>query len=219
MRLQIHSPAHDRFSEWQLDELFRFRNRYFNEIRGWNLPLDHGREIDRFDCDPAIHVAAVEEDGTLVGCFRLLPTERPHLLDTHFPALMGEHPVLRGPDVWEISRLAVIPRMKRRVFRAETMRITAHLLKTLFEVCDDLEIGALTCVTDTQFERLLHIGGFECRRFGDALQIGVESCVAGSLTVNWHNRNAAERMTVLWERRRPVVPGRMMTGERPAIAG
>ena len=160
----------------------------------------------------------------MVGCFRLLPTETPHLLDSYFPQLMGETPVLRDPAIWEISRLAVLP---KAASGAETMRITARLLKSLFEMCDDLDIAQLTCVTDTQFERLLRLGGFACHRFGNIHRVGVEDCVAGYLTVNQHNHDAAETMVARWDRQRPVLPVPVRTPAHaqplwtahPALAG
>ena len=140
MRILVNRPTDgEGFGDGLLDAMFRLRARYFNGMRGWNLPLESGCEIDRFDGTGTLYAAALEDDGTMVGCFRLLPTDRPHLLDSCFPDLMAAasgRSLMHGPGLWEISRLAVIPTEPDSPFRTETVRITAALLDGLFAICE-----------------------------------------------------------------------------------
>lgn len=215
MRILVNRPTGGkRFGDGLLNAMFRLRARYFNDLRGWNLPLESGFEIDRFDAAGTLYAAALEDDGTLVGCFRLLPTERPHLLDSCFPELLSGHapgqatgtPAMRGPGLWEISRLAVIPSEPDTSFRTETVRITAALLGCLFAICAEAGIRRVTCVTDVQFERLLHVLGLECHRTAGPLRIGVETCVAGYLDTHAENHAAARRAAARWARQAIDLP-------------
>lgn len=209
MRILVNRPTGgERFGDGLLDAMFRLRARYFNDLRGWNLPLEGGCEIDRFDGAGTLYAAALEEDGTLTGCFRLLPTERPHLLDSCFPELLAANAdtAMRGPCLWEISRLAVIPTEPDTPFRTETVRITAALLGCLFAICTELRISRVTGVTDVQFERLLHVLGFDCHRTAGPVRIGAEACVAGYLDTNAENHAAARRAAEKWARRAVEAP-------------
>lgn len=210
MRILVNQPTGgERFGDGLLDAMFRLRARYFNGMRGWNLPLESGCEIDRFDGAGTLYAAALEDDGTLVGCFRLLPTERPHLLDSCFPDLMAAasgRTLMRGPGLWEISRLAVIPTEPDSPFRTETVRITAALLDCLFALCAEGNIRRVTCVTDLQFERLLQVLGFDCHRTAGPVRIGVEDCVAGYLDTHAENHAAARRAAARWARPAVALP-------------
>lgn len=87
----------------QLDEMFRLRFRYFVEGRGWDLPVENGRERDQFDRDDTVYLAKFAPAGDMMGSFRMLPTERAHLMSEVLPPELGiEWP--RGQNVWEISR-------------------------------------------------------------------------------------------------------------------
>lgn len=225
MRILVNRPTGgEAFGDGLLDAMFRLRARYFNGLRGWNLPLESGCEIDRFDGAGTLYAAALEDDGTLVGCFRLLPTERPHLLDSCFPELMAAasgRTVMRGPGLWEISRLAVIPAEPDSPFRTETVRITAALLDCLFALCAEGGIRRVTCVTDLQFERFLQVLGFDCHRTAGPVRIGVEDCVAGYLDTHAENRAAARRTARRWARPAtalPAGPPADLPGRVPASA-
>jgi acyl homoserine lactone synthase len=212
VRILVNRPTDgEGFGDGLLDAMFRLRARYFNGMRGWNLPLESGCEIDRFDGAGTLYAAALEEDGTMVGCFRLLPTDRPHLLDSCFPDLMtaaSGRTLMHGPGLWEISRLAVIPTEPDTPFRTETVRITAALLDGLFAICAQDGIRRVTCVTDIQFERLLQVLGFDCHRTAGPVRIGVEDCVAGYLDTHAENHAAARRAAARWARPSLELPAR-----------
>lgn len=220
MRILVNRPTDgEGFGDGLLDAMFRLRARYFNGMRGWNLPLESGCEIDRFDGTGTLYAAALEEDGTMVGCFRLLPTDRPHLLDSCFPDLMAAasgRTLMHGPGLWEISRLAVIPTEPDSPFRTETVRITAALLDGLFAICAQDGIRRVTCVTDIQFERLLQVLGFDCHRTAGPVRIGVEDCVAGYLDTHAENHAAARRAAARWARPALELPAPVPPVPKPA---
>jgi N-acyl-L-homoserine lactone synthetase len=75
---------------------------------GWRLDTPQGVERDQFDRPDTVHVIARDEEHQIVGCARLLPTTGPYLLGKVFPQLMNGLPPPSTPDVWELSRFAVV---------------------------------------------------------------------------------------------------------------
>src|SRR4051812_19304844 len=84
--------------------MFAARKTIFIDLLKWDLPVLDGRyEIDQFDDEHARYLVLTDENHGHLGSARLLPTTRPHILDTLFPALCDDAPP-RGPGVWEITR-------------------------------------------------------------------------------------------------------------------
>jgi N-acyl-L-homoserine lactone synthetase len=92
-----------------LMEMHRDRKAVFVDQLGWSLPaVGSWLEVDQFDDDFAIYLLAREKERHQ-GSVRLLPSTRPHMLDTLFSGLCPDG-VPTGDDVWEISRLVTNPR-------------------------------------------------------------------------------------------------------------
>ena len=92
-----------------LMEMHRDRKAVFVDQLGWSLPaMGSWLEIDQFDNDYAVYLLAREAERHQ-GSVRLLPTTRPHMLDSLFSHLCPDG-VPTGEDVWEISRLVTNPR-------------------------------------------------------------------------------------------------------------
>jgi acyl-homoserine lactone synthase len=101
--------------EWRdsasLIAMFEDRKRLFVDLMDWDVPVIEGRfEMDGFDDGHCVYLIAGDVDGAHLGSMRLLPTERPHLLDMLFRDLV-EGAVPRGRDVWEITRLCLPTRL------------------------------------------------------------------------------------------------------------
>jgi N-acyl-L-homoserine lactone synthetase len=92
-----------------LMEMHHDRKQVFVDRLGWRLPAKGSwLEVDQFDDDYAIYLLARSPEGRHRGSVRLLPSSRPHMLDTLFSHLCpGGVPV--GEDCWEISRLVTNP--------------------------------------------------------------------------------------------------------------
>lgn len=92
-----------------LERCYRMRHNLFVDHLGWNeLKREDEREIDEFDSPDAIHICC-QLDGKIVGYTRLLPTTKPHLLDSIYPQIMNDKPVPSGPDIYEWTRCTVLP--------------------------------------------------------------------------------------------------------------
>lgn len=92
-----------------LMEMHHDRKQVFVDRFGWRLPAKGSwLEVDQFDNDYAIYLLARSEEGRHQGSVRLLPSSRPHMLDTLFSHLCPDG-VPGGDDIWEISRLVTNP--------------------------------------------------------------------------------------------------------------
>ena len=75
---------------------------------GWKLETSQGMELDQFDRQDTVYVVALDRDGNVNGCARLLPTSRPYLLGDVFPQLLCNEELPCDDDVWELSRFAAV---------------------------------------------------------------------------------------------------------------
>ncbi len=92
-----------------LMEMHHDRKQVFVDRFGWRLPaMGSWLEVDQFDDEYAIYLLARCPAGRHRGSVRLLPSSRPHMLNSLFSHLCpGGVPV--GDDCWEISRLVTRP--------------------------------------------------------------------------------------------------------------
>lgn len=98
-------------------ESFRQRKSLFVDRLRWDLPVKGDQEVDEFDRLDSRYVMVIDaEDERLLGSARLLNTAGPHLLSEHFSYLC-ENGVPRGPDIWELSRLCIDPKVRNRQLR------------------------------------------------------------------------------------------------------
>lgn len=92
-----------------LMEMHHDRKQVFVDRFGWRLPAKGSwLEVDQFDDDYAIYLLARSPEGRHRGSVRLLPSSRPHMLNTLFNHLCPNG-VPDGDDCWEVSRLVTSP--------------------------------------------------------------------------------------------------------------
>ncbi|RYF43114.1 MAG: GNAT family N-acetyltransferase, partial [Cytophagaceae bacterium] len=100
--------------------MFAARKSIFVDLLGWNLPVRGERyEVDQFD-DTHARYLMIMCDGKHTASTRLLPTTKPHILESLFSHLCKE-PVPMGPGVLEITRFCVDrdqPSSRRRIARS-----------------------------------------------------------------------------------------------------
>ncbi|MBO9601851.1 MAG: autoinducer synthase [Novosphingobium sp.] len=89
-----------------LETMFADRKLLFVDLFGWDIPVVDGTyEIDQFDGSHAIYLV-VEDQGEHEASLRLLPTDRPHMLDTLFSHLCP-FGMPKGRSIWESTRLCL----------------------------------------------------------------------------------------------------------------
>nr|BAG07413.1 LuxI-like protein [Gluconacetobacter polyoxogenes] len=112
-----------------LAEQFKFRYRHFVANEQWEVPFYKGMEYDQFDTPAAVYLVWRDVAGVVRGMIRLLPTNRPYMLETLWPDMMPDPIVLPGPTVWEITRFGV----ERNLSLSLRKQISAELILACIE--------------------------------------------------------------------------------------
>lgn len=105
----------------------RLRYRVFVERRG--LPHQHhdDLEFDEFDTPAALYFVWRDHERAVRGLIRLLRTDRPYMLKSHWPQLV-RGPLPDSAGVWEMTRVCVdrsVPAATRRVILPELLSSVA----------------------------------------------------------------------------------------------
>jgi N-acyl-L-homoserine lactone synthetase len=162
----------------RLDGMFRLRHEVFKERLNWDVGSSAGRERDAFDDLDPVYIVC-EQDGEVLGSWRLLPTTGPNMLRDVFPELLHGAPAPCAPDVWEISRFAVSKRVTGNDSLGTIRVVTQLLLNQLFTFAARRNLSRIVAVCDVRFERILKRSGLLTNRFGPPMQVGVTRAVAG----------------------------------------
>jgi len=132
-------PQRDR-----LESFLRLRHRVFVEEQGWEaLRREDGREIDQFDLPTTLYGLWVgENEREVLGGFRLLPTDGPHMLNTLFKDLVGDK-LMRSAKIYEASRIVV-----DTALRGGARHVSKGMSIALADLCVALGMEGLSFVTD-----------------------------------------------------------------------
>lgn len=182
MIFTIESADQDKYPEL-FDEMFRMRAEVFSGRLGWDVKVENGREIDRFDAEDPLYLLSLDErSGKLRGAVRLLPTTGPNMLRDVFSVLMPGGTV-ESPLIWESSRFAVNPQIFEARDRAKANHmvngITVELLCGMVEVAQRAGIEHIVSVFDARMARIFR--SIDCRfeQLGTPVRIGKVMTYAG----------------------------------------
>ncbi|MGE5564297.1 MAG: acyl-homoserine-lactone synthase [Bacillota bacterium] len=145
-----------------LKAMFEDRKSIFVDLLRWDVPVVDGRfELDQFDNPDATYVIVGGDDGDHLGSARLLPTDRPHILDSLFGQLCAAPPPT-GEDVFEITRFCL-----SRRHNAAQRRVTRNRLVTAL-TCHALDRGirTYTGVAEIGWLQQILAFGWNCRPLG-----------------------------------------------------
>lgn len=160
------------------DAMHRDRKRVFVDLLRWDVPVIEGCfEADQFDGESAVYLVSADADGAHRGSIRLLPTEGDHLLAAIFPQLC-EGPVPCGPDIFEISRGCLSPRLPA----PERLAVRNELTTAAVNYALGKGITAFTCVADSGWFKQVMALGWEYQRLGRLMKI--EGVQTGALKIN-----------------------------------
>jgi acyl homoserine lactone synthase len=142
-------------------QILKLRNETFSERLGWKVKSVDGQERDEFDeLSTTIHLAEFEQDKC-VSCCRLMPTTRPNMVSDVFDFLLGDTPVPRRLDIWEISRFAVA---RDQVSSSVISNRTSALLCGLLEFGLIAGLRTFVAVIDVRMERIIRMAGWPLKR-------------------------------------------------------
>lgn len=157
--------------------MFAARKRVFVDLLRWEVPVVGGRyEVDQFDDGHAEYLIVSDPHGRHLASARLLPTTRPHILDSLFPELCAG-PVPRGPAIREITRFCLDPAAGARGRRAArdvlVSALVAHALAN--------GISGYTGVAELAWLQQILAFGWRCRPLGLPRALG--SGMLGALMI------------------------------------
>lgn len=166
-------------------EMHRLRCRVFKGRLDWEVGSDNGLEWDRFDMLDPIYILAQDENGRVVGTWRMLPTTGPYMLRDVFPQLLDGLPAPCSPRILEGSRFAVDCEYDgSKAGLAALGRTTGEIFCAVVELSMALGAEEVVTVYDARIARLLPRLGIVPTWRGTPRQIGNTLAMAGRFDVN-----------------------------------
>ncbi|MBT9268252.1 GNAT family N-acetyltransferase [Pseudomonas sp. MG-9] len=163
-----------------------FRYKIFVEKMAWPLQCEPGLEYDEFDRDDTHYVIAQDGNGHVCGCARLLSTMNDYLLEQIFPELMGDIPLPKSPDIWELSRFAFESENSSSGHWLDTCR----LMKQIVALANRNNVKRLIAFSALGNERLLRRMGVDVHRVSSAQLIDGKPVLAFWVEINDKTINA-----------------------------
>lgn len=148
--------------------MFAARKRVFVDLLKWDVPVIAEKyEIDQFDDAHASYIILTDTGGDHLGSARLLPTVRPHLLDSLFRNLCADAPP-KAPDTFEITRFC----LDRRLKAAERRTVRDTLVTALVDHALAHGIRAYTAIAEMGWFQQILAFGWRCVPLGLPQVIG-----------------------------------------------
>lgn len=149
-------------SDAVLRSMFAARKSVFVDLLKWDVPVLDGRyEIDQFDDVHATYLILAEADGTHLGSARLLPTTRPHILDSLYAELCEEAPP-QSPEIFEITRFC----LDRRLSARERRQVRDTLVTALADHALACGITAYSAIAEMGWFQQILAFGWRCMPLG-----------------------------------------------------
>lgn len=160
--LHVLQSAPPSASDAALRAMFAARKSVFVDLLKWDIPVLDGRyEVDQFDDLNATYLILAEPDGAHLGSARLLPTMRPHILDSLYPDLCEDAPP-RAPYIFEITRFC----LDRRLHAAERRAVRDTLVTALVDHALDHGITSYSAIAEMGWFQQILAFGWRCRPLG-----------------------------------------------------
>ena len=145
-----------------LRAMFAARKHVFVDLLKWDVPVIAGTyEVDQFDNAHATYIVLADARGRHLGSARLLPTIRPHILDSLYPQLCEDGPP-RGPNLFEITRFC----LDRRLTARERREVRNALVAGLVEHALQTGIQGYSAVADIGWFQQILAFGWRCLPLG-----------------------------------------------------
>jgi len=150
------------------EQMGHYRREVFINQLGWELNSVNGMELDEFDGSEAVYVCSQDDEGNVNGVARLLPTTGPYLMEKVFPQLWAGNKLPRDPQIWELSRFAMVdPAKSAGILVHQASAIAASiLLRKIIQAAKSNGADSLITVSPVGIERLLRVKGFGVKRAG-----------------------------------------------------
>jgi acyl homoserine lactone synthase len=205
--------------EAELKQSYRFRHRVFAETLQWVPASADREEVDLYDLWGET-VGVLQDDGTLLGMARLLPSSGKFMLEHDFGALLPPgYRIRKAPDTAEITRLAVDPDIRDA---KRSTRIMLAVLKGIYQWAVENDIRYYYLEVEHRFLRALRMLGFPCEPIGPVVQLppaGASAVAALYDMVTFDEQNLRKRPDFLqWISTVETAEGLVLTGRRSGFS-
>lgn len=164
-----------------LTQMFRLRAAVFGGRLEWDVSIKGEEERDQYDGLKPTYLLAMNEQGLVTGCVRLLPAGGPTMLECTFPQLLAEGRLAAHAGMVESSRFCVDTTAAATRSAGQLHLATLTLLAGIIEWSIANRYSEIVTATDLRFERILKRAGWPLQRLGNAITIGNTMAIAGSL--------------------------------------
>lgn len=173
----------DHWDNWQCNRrmraMFQARKRVFVDLLRWDLRVISGEfEVDQFDTSDAIYLILTDRAGVHLASARLLPTTKPHILDSLFSHLCDGAPPT-GSTIYEITRFC-LDRSLKTVERREARN---RLVSAIADYALEHGITEYTGVADMGWFQQILAFGWRCRPLGLPVRDKTSALVALGITI------------------------------------
>lgn len=160
--------------------MFAARKAVFVDLLKWDVPVLAGQfEVDQFDNEHACYLILADSDGGHLGSARLLPTLRPHILDSFYGELCEAAPP-RGADIFEVTRFCLDRSLTARDRRA----VRDTLVTALAEHGVAHGIAGYSAIAEVGWLQQILAFGWRCRPLGLPRAIGGRMLGAISIDID-----------------------------------
>lgn len=155
-----------------IDQMYQLRARVFSDRLGWDVKVKDGWEKDRFDDLNPLYALSLDDQGKVVGSFRLLQTTGPTMLADVFSACLPEGVDIRSPIIWESTRFCVDKDLAKKYGPRFSNQVTAELLSSILEIGQYAGLSHVVTVIDVRMERILLRANCPVDRLKEPVDIG-----------------------------------------------
>jgi acyl-homoserine lactone synthase len=184
MLYTLQSPAltqdHPHPHNGVLQEMFEARKSVFVDLLKWNVPVLAGRfEVDQFDDPHATYLVVTDSRHRHLASTRLLPTTRPHLLDSFYRQLCHEEPPCQR-DILEITRFC----LDRRLYALERRQARDSLVHALVDHALANAITGYSAIAELGWFQQILAFGWRCRPLGTPRSLEGRTLVAMRIDID-----------------------------------
>ena len=172
-----------------VDQMHRIRAQVFSGRLGWDVEVNNGREIDRFDKEDPLYLVSIDESTSQVqGSVRLLPTTGPNMLRDVLSEFLEDGLSVESPVIWESSRFSINPELAQRLDDGTSKglpnRVTTELLLGMVEVAQFAGIRFVLSVFDARTVRMFRAADCPAEILGKSKRIGKVMNYVGLFEIN-----------------------------------
>lgn len=182
--------------------MYAARKEVFIDLLKWDLPVLAGQfERDQFDTEHADYIILTDAAGGHCASARLLPTTRPHILDSFYSELCDDG-VPRGEGIFEITRFC----LDRSLRSAERRQARDGLVTAIVEHALNHGITSYSAIAGTAWAKKILTFGWACAPLGFPRRLGGQDLVALRIDITPGTPALLEAAGVI--RAAPASPGR-----------